>query len=219
MVYDAAAAASAQAWSESMLASNAMAHSASDARVNCGENLAMAYGGASMLTTPRAVKMWYDEICDPGYDFTNPGYTSGIGHFSQVVWVGSTKLGCGESGGWVTCRYCEDAGNMSSTFETNVLASSGGLAGCEVAADAYPVAAVDTSCACDSTCSFCEGVSADGASAEAPTTLAASKCITCNEGLVLTEATTGDGFGTCAAAAEVLPALTAGCIAAVATPA
>jgi len=64
-----------------------------------------------------STKNWYDEIDDPGYDFNNPGFTKGVGHFTQVVWKGSTKLGCGVTktadGKWavVTCQYCDTAGN------------------------------------------------------------------------------------------------------------
>jgi len=88
-----------------------------------------------MEISPRAVKMWYDELCQPGYDFTKPGYKSGLGHFTQVVWKGSVKLGCGISEGWVTCRYCDEPGNMRQHFETNVFPSSTGLAGCQIKAD------------------------------------------------------------------------------------
>jgi len=72
-----------------------------------------------MWTTPKAVKMWYDEI--EIYDFKNPGFSSATGHFTQVVWKGSSKLGCGYQGGNVVCRYCKEAGNMSGAFEENVL--------------------------------------------------------------------------------------------------
>lgn len=65
--------------------------------------------------------MWYDEVTNPGYDFENPGFDSGTGHFTQVVWKGSTKLGCGVSGVYVVCRYCETAGNMEGAFPENVL--------------------------------------------------------------------------------------------------
>jgi hypothetical protein len=28
------------------------------------------------------------------YDFTKPGYSSATGHFTQIVWKGTTKIGC-----------------------------------------------------------------------------------------------------------------------------
>lgn len=48
----------------------------------------------------------YNEVCL--YDFNNPGYESGTGHFTQVVWKASTELGIGrytgKKGSW-TCTY------------------------------------------------------------------------------------------------------------------
>ena len=62
-----------------------------------GENIAISYGTASS-----AVSLWYDEYTDPGYDFAQDGGTSGTptgnsdtGHFTQVVWAATTKVGCG----------------------------------------------------------------------------------------------------------------------------
>ena len=37
--------------------------------------------------------MWYNEVSQ--YNFNNPGFNSATGHFTQIVWVGTTKLGCG----------------------------------------------------------------------------------------------------------------------------
>jgi len=70
--------------------------------------------------TAHASDAWYEEIDDPGYDFNNPGYSSGIGHFTQMVWKTTTKLGCGVSGSYLTCRY-HPQGNFIGRFEENVL--------------------------------------------------------------------------------------------------
>ncbi|KAG7665775.1 uncharacterized protein J8A68_000600 [[Candida] subhashii] len=51
-----------------------------------GENLAAGYQGVN------AVDAWYEEIDD--YDFNDPGYVSGTGHFTQLVWKSTTKVGC-----------------------------------------------------------------------------------------------------------------------------
>ena len=126
MTIDQAAAESAQEWSEYLSSNGLFEHS--EERNNCGENLAMSSDAAAM-TAGGATKMWYDEITDPGYDFSNPGFASGTGHFTQVVWKGSTKLGCGVSDGYVTCRYCETAGNWMGEFEANVLPKTGGGGG------------------------------------------------------------------------------------------
>ena len=52
-----------------------------------GENLALGYDG------PAAVDAWYNEISN--YDFSNPGFSSNTGHFTQVVWKSTTQVGCG----------------------------------------------------------------------------------------------------------------------------
>jgi hypothetical protein len=100
-----------------------MYHSSYDERTGCGENLAMHSNTNLLKTTNVATQMRYDEIDNPGYNFNNPGYNQnpGAGHFTQVVWKSSTKLGCGISGVYVTCRYCEGPGNFLGQFEKNVL--------------------------------------------------------------------------------------------------
>jgi hypothetical protein len=55
--------------------------------------LAAGYGSIA-----DSVQAWYNEISD--YDFNNPGYSDATGHFTQVVWVGSTEVGCA----WVSCN-------------------------------------------------------------------------------------------------------------------
>ena len=67
---------------------------------------------------------WYNEINDPGYDFSNPGWSSGIGHFTQVVWVKSTELGMGHAstpdGSVFTVARYAPAGNFMGQFADNV---------------------------------------------------------------------------------------------------
>lgn len=66
-----------------------------------------------------ATDLWYNEV--EYYDFNTPGgFFSATGHFTQVVWKGTTKLGCGLSGDYVVCRYSE-RGNLLGAFEENVL--------------------------------------------------------------------------------------------------
>ena len=71
------------------------------------------------------VDLWYDEV--EYYDFDDPGTSTdpskAIGHFTQVVWKGSTKLGCGvascPSGQVVVCQYSA-AGNYLGQYGDNV---------------------------------------------------------------------------------------------------
>ncbi|QEU60422.1 Pry3 [Kluyveromyces lactis] len=82
-----------------------------------GENLAIGYG------TTGAVDGWYDEIKD--YSYSNPVYSPGTGHFTQVVWKSTTKVGCGIKqcgdvwGQYIICSY-DPAGNMEGEFGSNV---------------------------------------------------------------------------------------------------
>lgn len=73
-----------------------------------------------------AVKSWYNEV--KYYNYNYPGYSSSTGHFTQVVWKSSSKLGCG-LGMWpstctikVSCNYSPQGNmNTASQFAANVL--------------------------------------------------------------------------------------------------
>lgn len=62
--------------------------------------------------------MRYDEIDD--YDFDKPGFGYNTGHFTQVVWQASTKLGGATTGelNHVTCRY-KKAGNQDQDHQND----------------------------------------------------------------------------------------------------
>ena len=73
------------------------------------------------MTGQQAVDMWYGEIKD--YDFQHPGFKSNTGHFTQVVWAGSTHLGVGKASKdghcFVVANYLPP-GNIMDHFEENV---------------------------------------------------------------------------------------------------
>lgn len=50
-----------------------------------GENLATG-------TDSKGVKQWYDEA--KLYDYNKPGFSPSTGHFTQLVWKGTTQIGC-----------------------------------------------------------------------------------------------------------------------------
>lgn len=89
-----------------------------------GENLAWA---TYNMGEDSVVQLWYDE--ESLYDYDNPGFSSSTGHFTQVVWKGTTQIGCGFKSGcsfpwpnssvWV-CQY-NPPGNYLGQFEENVL--------------------------------------------------------------------------------------------------
>jgi hypothetical protein len=58
------------------------------------------------------------------YDWGTPGYQPGTGHFTQMVWRRSTKLGCAESKGcdWKTyvCMYNPAGVNLALALHTHM---------------------------------------------------------------------------------------------------
>ncbi len=115
-------------WSEKVAAS-ALVHAktcpSGHSGSRYGENLAWA--SYDMGIGP-AVKMWYDE--EALYDYENPGYIPGVGHFTQVVWKATQEIGCAHISGcrsgkslraniWV-CHYFPP-GNFHHHFQKNVL--------------------------------------------------------------------------------------------------
>ncbi|XP_077867844.1 uncharacterized protein LOC100375586 [Saccoglossus kowalevskii] len=88
-----------------------------------GENLAMISSSISEATGFGITKMWYDEIAD--YNYNDPDSSTGvIGHFTQVVWAESTKLGCdyaldSNNKVHIACEY-EPYGNYAGQYTSNV---------------------------------------------------------------------------------------------------
>ncbi len=85
-----------------------------------GENLAAGTTGA--MSPEAVVAMWYDEV--KGYSFRQPGFSMQTGHFTQVVWRGTTQVGCGlaQCKGndiWV-CEY-DPPGNWEGQYNEQVL--------------------------------------------------------------------------------------------------
>ncbi|KAI7858521.1 CAP domain-containing protein [Circinella umbellata] len=111
LVWDATLAAYAQKWSDRCV----FEHSSG----SYGENLAQGFPDWEGVVTA-----WYDENTE--YDYSKPGFTHGIGHFTQLVWVGTTKLGCAvadcNGNPLYTCSY-DPPGNVvnGDAFKTNVL--------------------------------------------------------------------------------------------------
>jgi hypothetical protein len=90
-----------------------------------GENLAAGFPSAKA-----AIQAWYDE--HESYDYKRGRFSRTTGHFTQLVWKASIKLGCavaecngrnGTKGKYLVCEY-GPAGNMLGTkyFRENVTA-------------------------------------------------------------------------------------------------
>ncbi|HET9624318.1 MAG TPA: CAP domain-containing protein [Kofleriaceae bacterium] len=88
-----------------------------------GENLAA--GTTGTLDPEAVVKMWYDEVS--AYRFPSGGFSMKTGHFTQVVWRGTTAVGCGRSRcnglDIFVCEY-DPPGNWEGQYKENVLPKS-----------------------------------------------------------------------------------------------
>lgn len=115
-------------WSETV-ATSAQAYAdtcpTSHSSLGYGENLAWASPASYNPGISAIVQWWYDE--EPDYDYNDPGFSSETGHFTQVVWKGTTEIGCGFATGcstsnranvWV-CQY-NPPGNYLGRFADNV---------------------------------------------------------------------------------------------------
>ncbi|GIL78086.1 hypothetical protein Vretifemale_7519, partial [Volvox reticuliferus] len=115
LAWDNTLATHAQAWAETLAAGGCgLKH---EGLPDEGENLFAASSFDTVdLNCTWAVEAWYDEVSE--YSFTSTPYRDnrgkGIGHFTQVVWVDTTNVGCGaaesttSSGNAcyvVSCRY------------------------------------------------------------------------------------------------------------------
>ena len=87
---------------------------------NMGENLFACYG--MKINGKTMTDDWYNEIDQ--YDFDDPGFVSGTGHFTQVVWKGSHEVGFGyaqaRDGYYYGVANYYPAGNYLNEFEDNV---------------------------------------------------------------------------------------------------
>ncbi|MEA1947219.1 MAG: CAP domain-containing protein [Thermodesulfobacteriota bacterium] len=108
-VWDSALAAKAQKCADMMPGTKPLA---GGWHCNYGENWAGSTSSAESVVG----SFWYDEIED--YDYNNPGFSQDTGHFTQVVWKSSTKIGCATGNGSV-CLY-EPYGNWNGAYSENV---------------------------------------------------------------------------------------------------
>ncbi|KAI8377067.1 CAP domain-containing protein [Choanephora cucurbitarum] len=87
---------------------------------NEGQCLAMGYPSIEA-----AIKGWYDE--ESKYNYNAPGFSMATGHFTQVVWKGTTEVGCAaydcpnNGGNYIVCNY-NPSGNYLGEFPKNVQA-------------------------------------------------------------------------------------------------
>ncbi|XP_044250932.2 uncharacterized protein [Drosophila takahashii] len=102
-------------WAHHLKATNTIKHSQN----GYGENIYWASNGK--LAPSDVVEAWYNEISL--YNWRYPSYSKQTGHFTQVVWKGSTELGVGFAKRGktiiVVCNY-NPPGNYENEFRRNV---------------------------------------------------------------------------------------------------
>lgn len=113
----------AQLYANKLAATNMFEHSGDSVY---GENLYWGWSSdpAWVLGGEEAVDSWYDEKM--GYDYSREPDDTESGHFTQLVWAGSSKLGVGLARSSKTGRYLvvmkyDPAGNFLGRYEQNVL--------------------------------------------------------------------------------------------------
>ncbi len=99
LVWDMGIEKQAQSWANSLAKSGVFAHSSSSFRKGMWENLyaSMSSGQKSILSGSDAVTTWINEW--EYYDYKSNTCRSGAvcGHFTQIVWKNTKKIGCGQS--------------------------------------------------------------------------------------------------------------------------
>ncbi|XP_036328945.1 Golgi-associated plant pathogenesis-related protein 1-like [Rhagoletis pomonella] len=105
-------------WAQHLASRNTLQHRSNN---NYGENIFMSMGRTN-ISGRDAVRSWYDEVQD--YNFHGGGFSQGTGHFTQVVWRDSKRLGVGmaKRGNsiYVVANY-DPPGNFRGEYAKNVL--------------------------------------------------------------------------------------------------
>jgi uncharacterized protein YkwD len=121
--WDNTIAAFSQQWSYHLVSNHLFQHSTGS---DYGENLAyfQGYGTDPMTLLKKAVDSWYNEVSL--YNFNNPGFSQGTGHFTCLVWKSSTNYGMGISIDTATNTVditfnTSPPGNYSGQYQINVL--------------------------------------------------------------------------------------------------
>jgi hypothetical protein len=109
--WDAKLAGEAQAWAREMARRQKMTHADPAARRGAGENLWMGtkgyYTAEEMIDTFVEEKRFFRRGTFP--DVSTTGQWRDVGHYTQLIWRGTEKVGCAVAAGggqdWLVCRY------------------------------------------------------------------------------------------------------------------
>ncbi|XP_033096957.1 uncharacterized protein LOC117101177 [Anneissia japonica] len=110
----------AQKFAEKLAKTGKLEHSTNQ---EYGENVGMHYSSATTeYSGTEATNRWYSEVSK--YDFSDPRFKSGIGHFTQMVWKNSKQFGIGKAitkdKRVVVVASYEPPGNYIGQFPDNV---------------------------------------------------------------------------------------------------
>jgi len=84
---------------------------------NNGQNIAAA---APKMNPPSGVTNWYNEIkYTPGKKGKVTSFNYKTGHYTQVVWKSTSKVGCAKNQNFLVCDY-SSPGNFAGRFAANV---------------------------------------------------------------------------------------------------
>ncbi|CAL8088944.1 unnamed protein product [Calicophoron daubneyi] len=120
LVLDSSLAKQAQEHTEKMAQQNGMYHCLDESH---GENLCIReVSQPKLLTGRQATLRWYSEIAK--YDFSSEQNTM-AGHFTQIIWKGTTRAGFGRTVGKNGCAtyiagYYAPMGNYTGRYRENV---------------------------------------------------------------------------------------------------
>ena len=92
---------------------------------SCLSLLCFCTGG--QLTGRKVTDMWYEE--HDKYRYSNPGFSTHTGHFTQIAWQSSKEMGAGKAvsstgAQFVVARY-QPPGNVRGQFPENVKPPTG----------------------------------------------------------------------------------------------
>ncbi|CAF1190100.1 unnamed protein product [Adineta ricciae] len=129
MTLDADITAIAQTYAQKLCDTNTFVHSGNTYQGNwLGENI-WDYGGSGQtninsINGSSPVEDWFSEYVN--YNWASPGFASNTGHFTQTVWVGSTRFGIGIccTADNTTCYVVGNyypGGNVGGSYPQNVL--------------------------------------------------------------------------------------------------
>jgi len=107
-------------WAKQLASQNKFEHSNNK---DYGENIASHWDSSGKAMSGNDVAdMWYRE-CEK-YDYSSSDYVRGTGHFTQMVWSGSQKVGIGtattKDGKMIIVANYKPPGNIIGEFKDNV---------------------------------------------------------------------------------------------------